>query len=39
MHNALFQDDVQLEGVIISDKPSMNIGAVPSGCEAAVERK
>jgi hypothetical protein len=39
LHNYLFQDDVQLEGVIFSDKPSMLIGAVDGGCSLVISQR
>jgi hypothetical protein len=39
MHNALFQDDVRLEGIIISDKPSLLIGAIPGGVSMVISQR
>jgi len=39
MHNELFQDDVRLEGIIISDKPSMLIGAAPGGVSIVISQR
>lgn len=39
MHNALFEDDVRLEGIIISDKPSTLIGAVPGGISIVISQR
>jgi hypothetical protein len=39
MHNQLFQDDVRLEGIIVSDQPSMLIGAVPGGASIVVSQR
>jgi hypothetical protein len=39
LHNSLFEDDVRLEGVIVSDKPSMLIGAVGGGCSIVISQR
>ncbi len=39
MHNRLFQDDVQLEGVIVSDKPSLLVGAAPGGASIVISQR
>ncbi len=39
MHNALFQDDVRLEGIIISDRPNMLIGAIPGGVSIVISQR
>lgn len=39
LHNQLFQDDVQLEGVILSDKPSTLIEAVEGGCSLVISQR
>ena len=39
LHNALFQDDVRLEGVIISAHPSQLVGAVLGGCSIVISQR
>ncbi len=39
MHNALFQDDVRLEGIIVSEKPSCLVGAVPGGVSMVISQR
>jgi hypothetical protein len=39
LHNFIFQDDVQLEGVIVSDKPVTLIGAVEGGCSLVISQR
>lgn len=39
LHNALFQDDVRLEGIIITDHPSQLVGAVPGGCSMVISQR
>lgn len=39
LHNALFQDDVRLEGVLVSDQPSQLVGAVPGGCSMVISQR
>jgi hypothetical protein len=39
LHNALFQDDVRLEGIIISAHPSQLVGAVPGGCSMVISQR
>lgn len=39
MHNALFQDDVLLEGIIVSDKPDQLVGSVPGGVSIVISQR
>ena len=39
MHNAIFLDDVHLEGVIVTDRPSSLVGAVPGGCSIVISQR
>lgn len=39
MHNAIFLDDIRLEGVIQSARPSFLIGAVPGGCSLVISQR
>ncbi len=39
MHNALFEDDVCLEGVIVSKKPSNLPGIVPGGASMVISQR
>jgi hypothetical protein len=39
MHNALFNDDVRLEGIIISEKPSNLVGAIPGGVSMVISQR
>ncbi|HBJ83288.1 MAG TPA: hypothetical protein DDZ88_05330 [Verrucomicrobiales bacterium] len=39
LHNALFQDDVRLEGVVITAQPPALVGAVPGGCSMVISQR
>jgi hypothetical protein len=39
IHNSLFQDDVRLEGIILSEKPSQLIGATPGGVSIVISQR
>lgn len=39
LHNQLFQDDVRLEGVIVSERPTTLVGAIPGGVSIVISQR